>query len=195
MDQLNDPAVVRREYVSEAGLAARPSIYDGSRGEDARDVLASMVLERRPSAVLEMGDVQRLPFADASFDVVIAAWMLYHVPDVSQGLREIWRVLRPGGALFAVTNSEDHLRELWELIGLDRYPLTFSSENGRAWLSQHFDQVEHRDVTGTVMFSDYDAARSYVASSIRASHLTDNVPAFSGAFSATRRNTVFVATK
>ena len=61
------------------------------------------------------GDVEALPFADAEFDVAIAAWMLYHVPDLDRGLRELARVLRPGGRLVAVTNGVDHLQELWEL--------------------------------------------------------------------------------
>jgi ubiquinone/menaquinone biosynthesis C-methylase UbiE len=40
-----------------------------------------------------VGDVQKLPFADASFDTAVAAWMLYHVPDLDRGLAELARVL------------------------------------------------------------------------------------------------------
>jgi SAM-dependent methyltransferase len=43
-----------------------------------------------------VGDVQELPFEDESFDCAVAAWMLYHVPDVELGVRELARVLRPG---------------------------------------------------------------------------------------------------
>jgi hypothetical protein len=97
--------------------------------------------------------------------------------------------------LFAVTNGERHLGELWDLIGLDRYRLVFSSENGETLLSEQFDQVERRDVIGTVAFPDREAVRRYMASTIKACHLTDDVPAFSGPFSATRCNTVVTATK
>ena len=41
----------------------------------------------------------------------VAAWMLYHVPDLDRGLAELARVLRPGGRLVAATNSEHHLDE------------------------------------------------------------------------------------
>ncbi|GIV81336.1 MAG: hypothetical protein KatS3mg051_0690 [Anaerolineae bacterium] len=40
-------------------------------------------------------DVQHLPFADATFDVAMANHMLYHVPDVTQALSELRRVLKP----------------------------------------------------------------------------------------------------
>jgi SAM-dependent methyltransferase len=95
-----------------------------------------------------VGDVQELPFEDGAFDTVVAAWMLYHVPDVDRALAEIARVLAPGGALFAVTNSERHLEELRELIGMDVGELVsqFSSENGEALLRRHFVEVERLDM-------------------------------------------------
>ena len=63
----------------------------------------------------QVADAQHLPFADASFDAVIANHMLYHVPDVSQALAEIRRVLKPDGRFFAATNGRAHMRELDEL--------------------------------------------------------------------------------
>ena len=56
-----------------------------------------------------LGDVQNLDFPDAGFDAVVAAWMLYHVPDLDRALGECARVLRPGGTFLAVTNSADDL--------------------------------------------------------------------------------------
>ena len=48
------------------------------------------------------GDAMTLPFADASFDRLIAAEVLEHVPDDRAAIAELARVLRPGGRL-AVT--------------------------------------------------------------------------------------------
>jgi len=48
------------------------------------------------------GDALRLPFADASFDRVIAAEVLEHIPDDTAAMAELARVLRPGGTM-AVT--------------------------------------------------------------------------------------------
>src|SRR3954465_11658659 len=48
------------------------------------------------------GDLLALPFADASFDRVIASEVLEHIPDDETAMAELTRVLRPGG-LAAVT--------------------------------------------------------------------------------------------
>src|SRR5271156_6502232 len=48
------------------------------------------------------GDALALPFADGIFDRVIASEVLEHIPDDSAAMRELARVLRPGGAM-AVT--------------------------------------------------------------------------------------------
>jgi len=47
----------------------------------------------------QYADAMELPFADASFDAVLALESLHHMPDRRQALREIARVLRPGGSL------------------------------------------------------------------------------------------------
>ncbi len=49
-----------------------------------------------------LGDVRHLPFADAQFDVVIAAEVLEHIHQDIAAIAELRRVLRPGGVL-AVT--------------------------------------------------------------------------------------------
>ena len=56
-------------------------------------------------------DAQSLPFPDASFDVVTARHMLYHVADIPLALREAHRVLRPAGRFLAVTNIRDNFGE------------------------------------------------------------------------------------
>jgi ubiquinone/menaquinone biosynthesis C-methylase UbiE len=65
-----------------------------------------------PVAVRVVADAQAVPFAPASFDVVLANHMLYHVPDRDRALGEIHRVLRPGGQVYAATNGRRHLAEL-----------------------------------------------------------------------------------
>jgi SAM-dependent methyltransferase len=138
-----------------------------------------------------VGDVQDLPFADGAFDCVLAAWVLFHVPDLNRALREVRRVLRPGGRLVAATNGERTLAELWDLVGyVPEY--TFSAENGEWPLLRHFTLVERRDVRGTITFPDRETAHGYVRASINARHLADNLPFFDGPLVASRHAVVFV---
>jgi ubiquinone/menaquinone biosynthesis C-methylase UbiE len=53
-----------------------------------------------PGVVLE-ADAQQLPFEDQSFDIVMAWGCLMHMPDTERAIREIQRVLRPGGQAVA----------------------------------------------------------------------------------------------
>jgi SAM-dependent methyltransferase len=89
-------------------------------------------LARRRGVDARVGDAQDLPFDDGEFDCAVAAWMLYHVPDVDRAIAELARVLRPGGRLVAVTNSQGHLAEIYDLLGQERPPYPFSSEDGEA---------------------------------------------------------------
>ena len=51
-------------------------------------------------------DIQDIPFPADSFDLVIANMMLDHVPDLPKALREVQRVLRPGGTFVCATYGE-----------------------------------------------------------------------------------------
>ena len=52
-------------------------------------------------AVLHQGDASNLPYDDAAFDLVMTAHMLEHLADPGAALREMVRVLKPGGLLIA----------------------------------------------------------------------------------------------
>ena len=54
-----------------------------------------------PNLSFEVGLIEELPFADASFDLVLSNGVLNLVPDKARAFREIRRVLRPGGRLAA----------------------------------------------------------------------------------------------
>jgi SAM-dependent methyltransferase len=142
-----------------------------------------------------IGDVQELAFADATFDTAVAAWMLYHVPDVDAGLAELARVLEPGGRLLAVTNSLDHLRELRQLV---HYPGAFleemfNRENGEEFLRRHFSHVERRDADGVVTVRDRAKLVAYRDSmSVPTRPVPEDVEL---PFVVHRLSTIFVATK
>jgi len=237
--KLNDPEVVRREYVDDRGLTARIALYTrAATGVDAREAVLAAVGEVRPRRVLEvgcgtgelaermtrelgvevvaldlsarmvelatsrgidarLGDVQSLPFRDRVFDCAVAAWMLYHVPDLDRGVAELYRVLRPVGRLVAATNGPGHLEEMWRLVGRlrPRAESSFRGDNGAEVLGRRFESVEKREIEGTAFFADRDAVAAYVGSSILHKHLADRVPPFEGPLCARRSASIFVAAK
>lgn len=143
-----------------------------------------------------LGDVQELPFADESFDCAVAAWMLYHVPDVDRALRELARVLRPGRHLVVVTNYLDHLRELRALAaGFPNPESAFSGDNGKELLARHFGTIEERDIGGSIRFPDRDSVVSYLRASITLKGAEERLPDFEPPFVVRRHPTIFVAQK
>ena len=68
--------------------------------------------DERGHAARLRGDGTALPFADGSFDLVVALDVLEHIDDDSAAARELARVLRPGGALVIFVPA---LRLLWGL--------------------------------------------------------------------------------
>jgi len=56
---------------------------------------------------LEQFDAQQMPFADASFDVVIIFEAIYYLPEPEKFFAECRRVLRPGGVLLIATANKD----------------------------------------------------------------------------------------
>jgi SAM-dependent methyltransferase len=143
-----------------------------------------------------VGDVQSLPFENGTFDGAVAAWMLYHVPDVDRAVAELARVIRPAGRLVAVTNSAWNLAELWSLVGeTPKAAYVFGRENGEEVLRRQFPRVESHDIDGEVTFPDHAAARAYVTASPVRGHKASTLPDFDGPLVARRRVTVFVADK
>ena len=68
-----------------------------------------------PDITLTQGNIYRLPFPDSYFDAVILSEILEHVDDDVAGLREVYRVLKPGGVV-AITVPNANYPFLWDPI-------------------------------------------------------------------------------
>jgi SAM-dependent methyltransferase len=163
----------------------------------ATDLSPRMVeLARERGVDARLADVQDLPFGDGEFDVVVAAWMLYHVPDLDRALSQLARVLRPGGRLVAVTNARFHLMELRDLVGSGPSTLSFARETGEELLAPHFAQIRREDIDGHIEFADRAEVEEYVRASISMSPFVGNLPAaVHEPFRAGRANSIFIAEK
>lgn len=118
----------------------------------------------------EKMDAQSIPYADKSFDVVIANHMLYHVPDREKALNEIKRVLKDGGCLIATTVGENHMQEMWNWIECASggkqgiVTLSFTLENGKEQLQEFFPRVELTRYPDSLRVADLGMIMAYIRS-------------------------------
>jgi SAM-dependent methyltransferase len=93
------------------GLDYSPASVEVSRNTNAQEIAAGRVQ-------IEPGSVAALPFADRSFDIVTAVETHYYWPDLPANLREVLRVLKPGGrfVLIAETYRGGPFRLIYGLI-------------------------------------------------------------------------------
>src|SRR5688500_18092992 len=89
-------------------VAAREAGWDEAVGIDLSPSFADYA-ERRSGARVMREPIERCGFADGSFDAVILAAVLEHLYDPDATVKEIARVLRPGGAFFVDVPNEQGL--------------------------------------------------------------------------------------
>jgi SAM-dependent methyltransferase len=70
---------------------------------ELRDAMAQEIRRRFPSVVTVVGDCQeRIPYGDAFFDRAVIVHVLEHLPNLPAAIKEVERVLKPGGLLAVV---------------------------------------------------------------------------------------------
>lgn len=119
-------------------------------------------------------DATLLPFKTGSLDAVMAMAMLYHVEDRPAAFREIRRVLRQEGRLYASTMGRVHMRELREIagrvFGADRVTNAaerFGLETGYDQLKAAFANVEVRRYQNSMLVTDSEPVIDYFLSTAR----------------------------
>lgn len=98
----------------------------------------------------------RLPFEDESYDVVMMAEVLEHLPYPSLSLTEVQRVLRPGGQFIGSIPLAYHLKDRWQVLrghklwmAIDPTHLQFFSyDELRELLSRYFRVEDVRVLKG-----------------------------------------------
>jgi SAM-dependent methyltransferase len=127
-------------------------------------------------AHLAAADIETLPLVTDSVDVVLAAFMLYHVPHLNLALEELSRVLHSNGAILAVTNGpgdKAEIRQAWKDAGrrvmgvafeVPRWLDNFNLDNGPTVLGELFDVVAVDRTKGTFQFPDPGPVLAWVQS-------------------------------
>jgi ubiquinone/menaquinone biosynthesis C-methylase UbiE len=157
-----------------ARLAAASRIGPTGRiiGVDFDPGMIAVARELLPEGEWQEGDLQQLPFADGAFDLVMCQQGLQFLPDRAAGLRQMHRVLRPGGRVAlsiwtTLANSPAQARlfgALGKLLGTDMSaPPPWSLSNGedvaKLMSSAGFVDVESKLV---MLTATYPSARRFV---------------------------------
>ncbi|MDF9813289.1 class I SAM-dependent methyltransferase [Streptomyces sp. SPB162] len=103
-------------------VAHYPGTVTGVAAIEPSDVGWRMAAERVRAATVPVRrsglDGQSLPFADDSFDSALSTWTLCTIPDADAALREVRRVLKPGGTLHFIEHGlapkEDENVRRWQ---------------------------------------------------------------------------------
>ena len=96
-----------------AGMAARLAHAGGAEvcGLDASEAMLDFARSRAPEVRFQPGDMEALPYADDSFDLVTAFNAVQYAGNPALALAEMRRVLRPGGRLGIVTwGDTEHMQ-------------------------------------------------------------------------------------
>ena len=120
--------------------AGAQALYDS----DAIELIGSDVVATPNTSLVFDG--HRIPFADASLDAVWIQAVLEHVLTPPTVVDEIWRVLRPGGIVYAATPFMQQVHE-------GAYDFTRYTLSGHRWLFRRFEQISAgvEGGTGTVV--------------------------------------------
>ena len=86
-------------------------------GLDFSERMIERAREKSQTVEWVLGDATALPFQDGSFDAVTVGFGIRNVPDLEAGLRELARVLRPGGrvACLEITRPEGLVKPFFRL--------------------------------------------------------------------------------
>jgi ubiquinone/menaquinone biosynthesis C-methylase UbiE len=75
----------------------------------ATQVAGQRASEKKVNFLPVVGDLERLPFKDNSFDICFCGWVLHHFPDTSASVAELSRVLKPGGKIALAEPNESNV--------------------------------------------------------------------------------------
>ncbi|QNQ83127.1 methyltransferase domain-containing protein [Lactobacillus sp. PV037] len=118
-------------------------------------------------------NAEKIPFADNTFDIVIANHMLFYCNNIDQALKEVQRILKPGGLIYCSTYSHQHMHEITDLVQSFDSNIVLSStnlydrfglKNGGEILEKYFNNVKLYKYEDSIELSSAAPIISYILS-------------------------------
>lgn len=155
--------------------ALRESVGCPCWGIDPAEQMLAQAAPRSETVQFTRGRAEQLDFPAESFDMTFAVDVVHHLSNRKLAFREAWRVLRPGGRVCLVTESEEMLRSRQPQAVY--FPETVAAELARypsmdsLWtelLGAGFDHLTENSVEFTTTLTDLEVYRTQAYSSLRA---------------------------
>lgn len=134
---------------------------------------AQHAIGEQPAFHYAVFDAQKIPFADETFDLVIANHMLFYCQNIPQTLKEVRRVLKSQGRLVCSTYSKKHMHEITDLCQHFNPNIVLSSTNlyerfglanGRRILKPYFSKIACHKYKDAIEISEATPIISYILS-------------------------------
>ena len=118
-------------------------------------------------------DCRKIPCKDESFDLVIANHVLFYCDDIPAVLKEVRRVLAPGGRFLCSAYGKAHMQEVSQLVqdfderivlSADRLYERVGRENGQSILEPFFPKAHWLSYEDCLLVQDAEPLISYVLS-------------------------------
>jgi len=131
--------------LAKAGADATGLDFSGAMLEVAREKTGRLNSARRQKIQFIQGDAQQIPFPENSFDIVTIGYGLRNLADLDAGLRDMWRVTKPGGRFVS---------------------LEFGKPGNALWRAMYFSYLKFMLPIFGKVFCGNSAAYAYVLESL-----------------------------
>lgn len=123
--------------------------------------------------IYNIADCQNIPYKDSSYDYVIANHVMFYCYDIDKAIKEVKRVLKPGGTFICATYGPAHMQEISRIVkefdkrivlAADNLYDRFGLDNGSKILSGYFTSINTRKYDDYLLVDKAEPLVEYILS-------------------------------